>query len=138
MLTYLKIIGPPVLKAIKALERMTVDFPSVCIMNTIISYNLPNFVKRDVSGVPMKSYHNTTYTSDLGFFSREHFKSNGISLNEERCNNIISESGHSLGEYDFFFEWFKNPGHDELMRLIDKIDESLTPIKCYYTIVHKA
>ena len=36
MKSYIKIYGPPVLKAIKALETIAVDMPEVCIWNTII------------------------------------------------------------------------------------------------------
>ena len=50
---------------------------------------------------------------------------------------IISKSGKKLGEYDFYFEWFKDPTMDELNNLIEIIDEVLTPIGSRYTITSK-
>jgi hypothetical protein len=55
----------------------------------------------------------------------------------ERCNKIISRSGEMLGEYDFFFEWFKDPSMEELNNFIEKIDTVLTPLGCRYTIITK-
>ena len=46
-------------------------------------------------------------------------------LGEERCRNIISKSGESLGEYDFYFEWFKTPTKEEINKLKKKIDDKL-------------
>ena len=36
MISYIKIYGPPLLKAIKALEKIAVDMPEVCIMDNQI------------------------------------------------------------------------------------------------------
>jgi hypothetical protein len=36
MKSYVKIVGPPLLEAIKALEKMAIDMPEVCIMDTVI------------------------------------------------------------------------------------------------------
>jgi len=55
----------------------------------------------------------------------------------ERCSNIISGSGQVLGEYDFFFEWFKDPSTEQLNDLIEKIDTALAPVGCRYTITTK-
>ncbi len=55
----------------------------------------------------------------------------------ERCGKIISKSGEMLGDYDFFFEWFKNPSQAEINQLIEKIDEALSPLGCSYTITTK-
>jgi len=40
--SFIKIYGPPVLKAVKALEKIAIDMPEVCIMNTIISDIAPS------------------------------------------------------------------------------------------------
>jgi len=55
----------------------------------------------------------------------------------ERCRNIISKSGESLGEYDFFFEWFTEPSMAQLNELIDRIEKALAPLGCQYTITTK-
>ena len=117
MRSFVKIYGPPILKAIKALEKIAVDTPEVCIMDTIISQDLPKF--DDISG------------------TLEYFGAIPTEITTERCNNIISKSGEMLGEHDFFFEWFTDPNMDQLNELIEKIDEALAPLGCKYTLTTK-
>jgi hypothetical protein len=117
MKSYIKIYGPPIYKAIKELEKIAVDMPEVCIMDTIIAQDLPSF--RD-----------TDYVSDF-------FELPLGSITLERCDNIISKSGETLGEHDFFFEWFTGPSMDQLDMLTQKIDEILEPLGCKYTITTK-
>jgi len=128
MRSYIKIYGPPLLKTIKALEKIAPDMPEVCIMN------LPLWMTQQMS-------HSQTTGSDdrAGPFSvaavRNIF---GIKdLPEERCKSIISKSGKSLGEYDFFFEWFKPPTTDQVEILIEKIDETIEPLGSVYTLTTK-
>jgi hypothetical protein len=126
MKSYVKVIGPPVAKTIKALEKIAVDMPEVCIMSTPIEASL------GIAGIGFG-------TSGVAFFE----SSDGINsyfeaeISEERCNTIISKSGETLGEYDFYFEWFKTPKMDELMILIEKIDEAVTKTGAKYTITTK-
>lgn len=117
--SYIKIYGPPVLKAIRELEKIAVDMPEVCIMDTVMA------------GVPDYSaaFSDPEYTSD--YFTQV---LGPIELKVERCGTIISKSGEKLGEYDFFFEWFTEPTMEQLNGLIEKIDEALTPLGCKYTI----
>lgn len=117
--SYIKIYGPPVLKAIRELEKIAVDMPEVCIMDTVMA------------GVPDYSaaFSDPDYTSD--YFNQV---LGPIELKVERCNTIISKSGEKLGEFDFFFEWFTEPTMEQLNGLIEKIDEALTPLGCKYTI----
>lgn len=56
---------------------------------------------------------------------------------EERCDTIISKSGESLGEYDFFFEWFTKPDMSQVEDLIKRIDETLAPLGVKYTLTTK-
>lgn len=123
MKSYIKIIGPPIVKTIRALEKVAVEMPEVCIMSTPIEATL---------GTPF---------SDTGYGSlgdavsiNKYF---GAEMPEERCNNIISKSGESLGEYDFYFEWFKNPSIEEINMLIDKVDKAVTETDAKYTITTK-
>jgi len=113
---YIKIFGPPVLEAIKALEQIAVDIPDVCITDFVITNEIPRSIARDIGGW---------------------FTSRGVTIPMERCNTIISKSGQKLGDYDFFFEWFTEPTMDQLNQLIEQIDEALTPIGCRYTITTK-
>lgn len=118
MKSYIKIYGPPVLKAIKALEKIAIDMPQVCINNTIINQTVP----APVSGEAVRKYFDAT----------------SATINDERCGKIISKSAENLGEYDFFFEWFRNPTPEELNELIEKIDTVLTPLGCKYSITSKS
>ena len=118
-ISYIKIYGPPVYDAIKELEKIAVDMPEVCIMDTIISY------APDIS-----AYDDHEYTS-------HYFMAIPMAIEVERCSTIISKSGKKLGEYDFFFEWFKKPTMEQLNQLIKKIDKTLKPLGCSYTITTK-
>jgi len=118
MKSYVKVYGPPLLKAIKALEKVAIGMPEVCIWNTVIAYS-PLSIRYDV-------YDDVqAYFAEFG------------EVPEKRCSTIISKSGESLGEYDFFFEWFKKPTMDELNNLIDKVDEALEPLGVMYTLTTK-
>ena len=114
MISYVKIYGPPILKALKALEKDAIDMPEVCIMDTSILAEPPN-----------------TMHGIISYFG------GGSIISEKRCNTIISKSGETLGEYDFFFEWFKKPTMKQLEDLIEKVDEALTPLNVKYTITSK-
>jgi hypothetical protein len=116
MKSYIKIYGPPILKAIKTLETVAVGFPEVCIMDTVIAVSGPQF---------------STQEGIADFFGGPG------DITVERCSNIISNSGESLGEYDFFFEWFVDPTMDQLNDLIEKVDNAFKPLKCLYTITTK-
>lgn len=124
MKSYIKIYGPPLMKALRALEKVAVDLPEVCIMDTNIAAGVPVIEDSD--------------TGVLGSVSHimEYF-GGSEAISEERCDTIISKSGESLGEYDFYFEWFKKPSMDEIMDLIERIDEALADVGVKYTITSK-
>ncbi len=56
---------------------------------------------------------------------------------ETRCDTIISNSGESLGDYDFFFEWFTEPDTAQVEDLTKRIDEVLMPLGVKYTLTTK-
>ena len=114
--SYIKIYGPPTLKAIKELEKVALGTPEVCIMDTIIAVQTPRFDSEEAVN---------DYFSPVG------------EITKERCSNIISKSGETLGEYDFFYEWFTEPNMDQLNDVIERIDEALAPLGCKYTITTK-
>ena len=118
-ISYIKIYGPPVYDAIKELEKISVDMPEVCIMNTIIDSTLDPDV-----------YKNPNYISS-------YFAEIPVNIQVERCNNIISKSGQKLGEYDFFYEWFTKPTVEQINELIKKIDKTIKSLGCRYTITTK-
>jgi hypothetical protein len=120
MKSYIKIYGPPLLKTIKVLEKVAIGLPEVCVWNTVMASS-------------------RLFTSS-GIFSdndvRAYFSS-ADEMPERRCSTIISKSGESIGEYDFFFEWFKEPTMEELNNFIEKIDEALAPLNVRYALVTK-
>lgn len=120
MKTYVKIYGPPLYEAIKALEKIAIDSPSLCIMDHFIPS--PFYAIGGVSGAlePIQQYF-----SDVG------------NVSVERCSNILSKSVEGMGQYDFIFEWFKKPTQEEIADLIKKIDKAFTPLNCKYTLVNK-
>ncbi len=124
MRSFIKIMGPPLLRAVKELEKIAIDMPQVCIMDEVILRDVPRSLARDI-GEP---FEYPEYVTD--FFTRR----TGVSIKTERCNDIISESGELLGEYDFFFEWFEEPSMEQLNNLIEGIDEALEPLGCFYSI----
>jgi hypothetical protein len=113
--SYIKIYGPPVLKAIKALEKMAVNIPEVCIMDPLL-------------------YSSYQTLSDDSEATSNYF---GVNMPIERCSKIISKSGEHLGDYDFYFEWLDKPDDKQLYEFIQKIDKALTPLGCRYSITTK-
>jgi len=124
MISYVKLYGPPVYDAIKELEKIAIDMPEVCIMSPTIAALLPIYAERQ-EGATLASRGTYDYFTELG------------GITEERCDTIISKSGQKLGEYDFFFEWFKKPTMDELNDLVKRIDKILAPLGTRYTITTK-
>ena len=133
---FVRVLGPPYIDAIRALEKIALDTPEVCIMNTIISRSIPDYIAQDIGFAPVRSPTGPQDPRIAGWAS-SYFSSSEVSVPVERCVNIISRSGESLGEYDFFFEWFKDPTAEELNSLLEKIDNALTPLGCRYTITTK-
>jgi hypothetical protein len=129
MRSYIKIYGPPILEAIKELEKLAVDMPEVCIMDYVIAHNLSPEISKDIGGTTIP----TSGFSVPSFFMQQ----TGVMLPVERHHNIISKYGQKLGEYDFFFEWYERPETSQLIELIRKIDDALKPLGCLYTITTK-
>jgi hypothetical protein len=126
--SFIKIYGPPVYEAIKVLEKIAIDVPQVCIMNPLIA----TYFSADNEPSP------GTSTTSGSAKAMEYFVPLKRDISPERCGKIISKSGEKLGEYDFFFEWFKTPSLDELNNLIKSIDKALMPLGCRYTITSKS
>ena len=129
MISYVKIYGPPLLTALKALEKVAIDMPEVCIMDTTIQAAV------GAPEIPGASFGAADISFDtpegvIAFFGVD-------DISEERCNTLISKSGESLGEHDFYFEWFTKPTVAQVEDLIEKIDEALAPLGVKYTLTTK-
>jgi hypothetical protein len=131
MKSFVKIYGPPLLKALKALEKVAIDTPEVCIMDTTIqaAIGAPN-IRGAGAGYGASDISFDTPEGVIAFFGVD-------DISEERCNNIISKSGESLGEHDFYFEWFTKPTMAQVEDLIQRIDASLEPLGVKYTLTTK-
>jgi len=80
--SYIKIYGPPLVKALRALEKIAAESPEVLI----------------------KSYYDTLMPSrgrpDFDDAFQEYIERIPVTIPVERRVKLISESGHTLGDYD--------------------------------------
>ena len=122
MKSYVKIYGPPFVKAIRALEKIAAESSEVLIKsfyNTLCPIPGTRYaVTRDYE-TALAGYLDTCIPETVSV---------------ERKAKLISGSGHTLGDHDFFFEWAKDPSWKEVEDLLSKIDEALGPLGCKYTI----
>jgi hypothetical protein len=130
--SYIKLLGPPILGGIKALEKVAIDMPEVCMMHRTFAKGLSPHIARDI-GLEPQSARLRVPSYDSAMLV-EYFRSSGVFVTQERCESIISESGQALGEYDFFFEWHEKPNTSQLTDLITKIDEALADVGCLYSV----
>jgi len=121
--SYIKVYGPPILKAIRALEKVAVEFSKT---TTIRHYDILTPTEdyaamgpRDMSG----------YT--------QYLLPEIVEMPVAEKIKLISRASDTLGDHDFFFEWGKEPTKQEVLELISKIDEALADCGCRYTIVTK-
>jgi len=135
--SYIKIYGPPVLKAIRALEMIAVEMPELSIMDTIIVQGLPPRLARDVGASTRQASGTTPRGQFAGNLAMNYFRSSSVPIPVERLMSIISDAGETLGDDDFFFEWRQEPSIDQINDLAERIDEALAPLGCYYTITSK-
>ena len=138
MKTFIKIFGPPILKAKRALELIAASMPEVQIIDTINVQGLPKDMSRDV-GV---SQTQRAGRGSLGLYPgggvRRHPTSHDIAVPVERTRSIVSNAGESIGDYDFFFEWVQEPTMEQVFDLLERIDVALTPLGCWYRIANKS
>lgn len=130
MKSYVKVYGPPLLKALKALEKTAIGMPEVCIMDTTIEAGL-RAPKMGMSTLEMSEPALDSLDGVMNFFGGE-----GV-ISKKRCGTIVSKSGESLGEYDFYYEWFTKPTMKQVEDLIERIDNALVPTGAKYTITTK-
>jgi len=114
--SYVKIYGPPVAKALHALEKVAVETPEVSFYTSTMAFT---------PEIPLVEVRAEEY---LRIYSIAE------AVPKKRREKLISKSGATLGEYDFFFEWLIEPDLERVENLINKIDEALKPLGCRYTI----
>ena len=121
----MKIEGNSKEEAMKALKKIALEMPQVCIMDTHI--NATFSIDQQHPDININTEGIIDYFSGIGVGE----------ISPERCANIISKSGEKLGEYDFYFEWFEKPTTEEIKDLKSKIDKSLKDLGVKYRIVTK-
>ena len=124
MKSYIKLYGPPIGEAIKALRNVAIDFPEVCVMDSALEASLGLGNITGLGGQGSLDSVNMV----MSYFGGPD------EISEERCDTIISKSGESLGKFDFYYEWFQKPTVSQIEDLIMKIDEALGPVGVRYTI----
>lgn len=117
MKTYVKIYGPPLMEALSELQKIASEMPKVTHFHFMTG--LP--------GLPTEPVYGEAATPAAVI--REHA--------EKVTHPLISKSGHTLGDYDFFFEWEHDPIWNETRDLISKIDRAFSRLGCKYTLTTK-
>jgi hypothetical protein len=97
MRSYIKVCGPPVMEAIRALEMIAIEMPEVSIMDTIIVQGLPSHLARDVGVSPRRATGSTPRGQFAGNWAINYFRSSRVAVPVERSVSIISDAGESLG-----------------------------------------
>ncbi len=117
--SYIKIYGPPILEAIKALEAVAVEMSKA------------TSVKFSHKCLPYPQQGNTRdWNSYVNNMKRTY-------VDCYEPVRLISEAHQQLGEHDFFYEWEEEPKMKQIEELLGKTDEALSGLGCYYTITTK-
>ena len=114
--SFIKVYGPPILEAIKALEAVAVEMSKA------------TSLKFSHKCLPYPSQSNTRdWDAYLKNMERTY-------VDCYEPVRLVSKAHQQLGEYDFFYEWDKEPDMEQVEKLLGKIDEALEGLGCYYTI----
>jgi len=116
--SYVRIYGPPLLKAIRALEAIAVE------MSKAVD------VKFSHTCLPYPS----RTQSDIRDWNQYLKNMENMYVDCYEPVKIISDASEMLGDYDFFFEWSGTPKTEQLKNFIEKMDKALGDLGCYYTV----
>lgn len=116
--SYVRIYGPPLLKAIKALEGVAVT------MSTKTE------VKFSHKCVP----YPTRMQSDKNDWNAylQNMKKTYTDCYEPE--KIISDASMTMGDYDFVFDWTSKPSITQIEDLIARVDAALEKVGVMYTL----
>jgi hypothetical protein len=115
MKALIRIIGPPYLDALHALEKIAVESPRACLMNQMLLHEDPYLQAVD--------------------WVYNYFKDRG-NVSYERCGSILAKA-EDLEGYDFVFVWMPEPTREFIDDLIKKIDEVFKSLGARYMITLK-
>ena len=116
--SYVRIYGPPLLKAIRTLEGVAVDMAKKTEVK--FSHKCVPYPTR------MQSDRN-----DWNSYLQNMQKTYKDCYEPEK---LLSDSSMTLGDYDFVFEWTSKPSLKKIEDLIEKIDEALAGVGVMYTL----
>lgn len=117
MKTYVKIYGPPLGEALDELQKIAGEMPKISHYHFLVGY----------VGAPV----------GLGVVGEAYPSPRVPDVGEKVTHPLISKSGHTLGDHDFFFEWKDEPTWKEMRELISKIDKAFTQLGCKYALTTK-
>ncbi|MBD3171154.1 hypothetical protein GF326_01650 [Candidatus Bathyarchaeota archaeon] len=116
--SYVRIYGPPLLKAIRKLEGVAVDLSNkteIKFSHKCVPY--PTRLQSDKND--WNSYLQNLQKTYKDCYEPE---------------KIISEASMTLGDYDFMFEWSSKPTLQQIEELIDQVDKALGEVGVLYTL----
>jgi len=116
--TYVRIYGPPLMKALKALEGVAVEMSKateVKFSHKCVPY--PTRLQSD-----KRDWNN--YLKNLSQTYTDCYEP----------QKIISDASMTLGDSDFVFEWSDKPTMKKVQDLIEKIDDALAGVGVHYTL----
>ncbi|MCK4317377.1 hypothetical protein KAW53_01320 [Candidatus Bathyarchaeota archaeon] len=116
--TYVRIFGPPLLKAIKALEGVAVDMSKA--IEIKFSHKCVPYPTRLQSD--KRDWNN--YLKNLQKTYTDCYEP----------QKIISDASMTLGDYDFVFEWTEKPSMKKVLGLIENIDGALGDLGVHYSL----
>jgi hypothetical protein len=116
--SYVRIYGPPLLKAIRALEGVAVEMSNKTEIK--FSHKCVPYPTR------MQSDRNdwNTYLKNMQKTYKDCYEP----------EKILSDASMTLGDYDFVFEWTRKPSMVQVEDLIAKVDTILSDVGVLYTI----
>ena len=116
--SYIRIYGPPLLKAIKVLEGVAVDMSNkteVKFSHKCVPY--PTRLQSD--------------KNDWNAYLKNMQKTYTDCYEPEK---IISDASMTLGDYDFVFDWTSKPSIVKIEDLIAAVDTALAEVGVLYTM----
>ncbi|MCK4437820.1 hypothetical protein KAV47_01995 [Candidatus Bathyarchaeota archaeon] len=116
--TYVRIFGPPLLKAIKALEGVAVD------MSKAIEVKFSHKCVPYPTRLQSDKRDWNTYLKNLQNTYKDCYEP----------QKIISDASMTLGDYDFVFEWTEKPSMKKILGLIENIDGALGDLGVHYSL----
>jgi hypothetical protein len=116
--SYVRIYGPPLMKAIKTLEGVAVEMAKKTEVK--FSHKCVPYPTR------MQSDRN-----DWNSYLKNMQKTYKDCYEPEK---LISDASMTLGDYDFVFEWTSKPSLKKIEDLIEKVDEALADVGVMYTM----